>query len=396
MQSIVGRRGVLAGGLALPFVARSAWAAEEIPLGAINPLTGGGGPYGVAMAKVEKALVGRINEAGGVIGRKINLDVEDGQTNPTVGVQAAHKLIDVNKVVAIVGTWASSVTTAVAPLCWQSDTMLFTVSGADTITQLPHHGYIIRTQPNNYLQATRIGEFLLKHGSKRVVAMSRQAPFAAPTWNRLKDVLDKAGASGLLDIVYDPKQTSFRAEVGHALKEKPDTLFFDSYAPDLEILVREVYQAGFDGKRITTAYSANDAVLAALPAAVTNGLWSYAPSPDVDSPAYAAVQQILGVKEPDPYSCQAYDHVALVALSIAKAGVASGRAIHDNVRKISQGSGEVVTDPLQGLALLAKGKEINYNGASGPCDFLPSGDIVSCKFLFQIAENKHNKMLFIS
>ena len=46
------------------------------------------------------------------------------------------------------GTWASAVTTAVAPLCWENKVMLFTVSGADSITRLPHLGYIIRTQPN--------------------------------------------------------------------------------------------------------------------------------------------------------------------------------------------------------------------------------------------------------
>ncbi|MGH7048852.1 MAG: hypothetical protein ACREE2_21005, partial [Stellaceae bacterium] len=134
----------------------------------------------------------------------------------------------------------------------------------------------------------------------------------------------------------------------------------------------------------------------ALPAAVTNGLWSFAPSPDVTSLAYKAVQTILGVSDPDPYSCQVYDHVALVALAIGKAGTASGLAIHDNVRKISQGPGQHLSDPVEGLKLLAEGKEINYDGASGPCHFTPIGDITSCKFLFQVAEHQHNKTLFIS
>ena len=72
-----------------------------------------------------------------MLGRKIDLSGEDDETNPDAGVRAARKLIDVNKVVAVVGTWASAVTTAVAPLCWESRTMLFTVSGADSITKLP-------------------------------------------------------------------------------------------------------------------------------------------------------------------------------------------------------------------------------------------------------------------
>jgi branched-chain amino acid transport system substrate-binding protein len=396
MGSLLSRRAVLGGSLALPFLARSGLAAAPIPLGAINPLTGAGGAYGPSMAKVAKALTARINGAGGVLGRPIALDVEDGQTNPTVAVEAAHKLIDVNKVVAIVGTWASAVTTAVAPLCWQSETMLFCVSGADSITKLPHHGYIIRTQPNTYLQSGRAAGFLLQRQAKRVFGLSAQTPFAVDSWHRLAQVLAEGGASGVGDIIYDPKQISFRSEIGKALAQKPDTLFLNSYAPDLEILLRETYQAGFEGKRFTFAYAATNAVLKALPAGVTNGLFSFAPSPDVGSPAYRAVQAILGVNDPDPYSCQIYDHVSLVALAIAKAGTASGVAIHDNVRKISQGAGEKVGDPVAGLRLLAAGKEINYEGASGPCDFTPIGDIVSCKFLFQVAENQHNKTLFIS
>ncbi|MDA8051338.1 MAG: ABC transporter substrate-binding protein [Rhodospirillales bacterium] len=396
MRVTVSRRSALAGSLALPFLARTGFAANAIPLGAINPLTGAGGAYGPSMAKVAEALVARINRTGGVLGRPIALDVEDDQTNPTVGVEAAHKLIDVGKVVAIVGTWASAVTTAVAPLCWQSRTMLFTVSGADSITRLPHHGYIIRTQPNTHLQSGRAAGFLLQHESKRVFGLSAQTPFAVDSWSRLKEVLAKGGATGIGDIIYDPKQTSFRSEIDKALAAKPDTLFLNSYAPDLEILLRETYQAGFNGKRFTFAYAATDAVLKALPAGVTNGLWSFAPSPDVTSPAYKAVQAILGISDPDPYSCQIYDHVALVALAIAKAGVASGVAIHDNVRKISQGPGQKVSDPVAGLKLLAAGKEINYDGASGPCHFTPIGDILNCKFLFQVVENQHNKTLFIS
>jgi branched-chain amino acid transport system substrate-binding protein len=396
MGSSVPRRAVLGGSLALPLLARSGLAAEAIPLGAINPLTGAGGAYGPSMAKVAKALVGRINSAGGVLGRPISLDVEDDQTNPTVGVQAAHKLIDVNKVVAIVGTWASAVTSAVAPLCWESHTMLFTVSGADSITKLPHHGYIIRTQPNTHLQSGRAAEFLVQQGSRRVFGLSAQTPFAVDSWNRLNEVLEKGGATGVGDIVYDPKQTSFRSEIGKALAAKPDTLFLNSYAPDLEILLREIYQAGFEGKKFTFAYAATDAVLKALPAGVTNGLWSFAPSPDVASPAYKAVQAILGINDPDPYSCQIYDHVSLVSLAIGKAKATSGVAIHDNVRKISQGPGEKISDAVAGLKLLAEGKEINYEGASGPCDFTPTGDIVSCKFLFQVAEGQRNKTLSIS
>jgi branched-chain amino acid transport system substrate-binding protein len=155
-NSRIGRRTALLGGVAAvaaPSVLRAQ--TDPIKIATLTPLTGAGGPYGPVMAKVAAAVVEEVNAAGGVLGRKVVLVSEDDQTNPDVGVRAARKLIDVDKVSAILGTWASSVTTAVAPLCWESKTFLCTVSGADSITLLPHQGYLVRTQPNTVLQVTR-------------------------------------------------------------------------------------------------------------------------------------------------------------------------------------------------------------------------------------------------
>src|SRR6516164_4590385 len=151
--------------------------AAPIRIGTLTPLTGAGGPYGPSMVKTVNAVVDEINAAGGVLGRKIEVVSEDDQTNPEAGVRAARKLIDVDKVSAILGTWASAVTTAVAPLCWESKTFLCTVSGADSITLLPHQGYLVRTQPNTPLQVTNLAEFILSLGCKRVFTMITQTPF---------------------------------------------------------------------------------------------------------------------------------------------------------------------------------------------------------------------------
>src|SRR5258708_610897 len=112
--------------VAAPAVVRAQ--GEPIKIATLTPLTGAGGPYGPTMAKAAAAVVEAVNSAGGVLGRKVVLVSEDDQTSPEPAVRAARKLIDVDKVSAIMGTWASSVTTAVAPLCWESKTPLFTVS----------------------------------------------------------------------------------------------------------------------------------------------------------------------------------------------------------------------------------------------------------------------------
>jgi ABC-type branched-subunit amino acid transport system substrate-binding protein len=369
--------------------------AAPLVLGVLTPLTGAGGFDGPRMLKAMQVVAAEVNAAGGVTGRPIELVVEDDQTNPEAAVRAARKLIDVSKVPVIMGTWASAVTSAVAPVCWESKTFLTTVSGADSITLLPHQGYLIRTQPNNHLQAGKHAQFIASLGAKRVFCLSIQAPFSVPTQNRLAEVLPQHGSALVGSLIYEKDKTTYRSEVDQALRDKPDFLYLNGYAPDVTVLLRDLYRAGFDGGRATQSYAATTKVIEALPPEATEGLYTVQPSADVDSPAYALAAKRIGIADPDSYETQATDWISLVCLTIAKAGEASGTALRDNVRKISQGPGTKVYSAVEGLKALAAGREINYEGASGPCDFTDIGDIIDCKFRYQQVSGGKSKFLKI-
>ncbi len=386
MSSSIHRRRLLAQGLTLGAgVVLAPWVhaqAGTIKLGTLTPLTGAGGPYGPVMVSTVKAVVDEVNAAGGVLGRQLQLMSEDDQTNPEAGVRAARKLIDVDKVSAIMGTWASSVTTAVAPLCWESKTFLATVSGADSITALPHHGYLIRTQPNTTLQGRKFGEFALELGAKKVFFMCPQTPFYQSQLASMKIAVEKAG--GQIDsLVYDDKKPSLRTEVDTALRGQPDVIVLGGYTPDTSVLLKDLFRANFKGKLVGFGYSVNQKLIEALPAEVCEGIYTLSPSSDNSSQAYKRVVEITKTASPDPYSCQIYDHVSLIVLAMASAKASSGEAIKDHIRRVSQGGGEKVESALAGLKLLAAGKKIDYSGASGPCDFSDIGDITDSKFRYE-------------
>jgi branched-chain amino acid transport system substrate-binding protein len=385
MQASTSRRAILTHSLALgatlalPSLARAQ--ADAIRLGTLTPLTGAGGPYGPLMASTVKAVVDEVNGAGGVLGRKIVLSSEDDQTNPEAGVRAARKLIDVDKVSAIIGTWASSVTTAVAPLCWESKTFLATVSGADSITALPHQGYLVRTQPNTTLQGRKFAEFALQLGARKLFFMSPQTPFFESQLAAMRAVTEKAGGK-IESLVYDDKKPSLRTEVDSAMRFAPDLIVLGGYTPDTTTLLKDLYRANYKGKMLGFGYSVNEKLTAALPANVLEGIYTLSPSSDEGSSAYKRVAEITKSANPDPYSCQVYDHVNLILLAMASAKASSGLAIKEAIRNVSQGSGERVESALTGLKLLAAGKQVNYSGASGPCDFTDAGDITDSKFRY--------------
>jgi branched-chain amino acid transport system substrate-binding protein len=140
----------------------------------------------------------------------------------------------------------------------------------------------------------------------------------------------------------------------------------------------------------------NQKLLESLPAEVTEAVYTIAPSPAVNSDAYRRLSEKLAITDLDPYSCQTNDHIALTALAIEQAGEASGEAIKDSVRKISQGDGVEVDNITDGLKALRDGQAINYTGASGPCDFTDIGDILDTQFRYEVVEGGAFKTLKVA
>ncbi|MCC6468090.1 MAG: ABC transporter substrate-binding protein, partial [Alphaproteobacteria bacterium] len=212
--------------------------------------------------------------------------------------------------------------------------------------------------------------------------MSIQAPFAQPTQDRIKSVLPTKGSEMVGALIYDKDKTTYRSEVDLALKTRPDLIYINGYAPDVTVILRDLYRAGFTGPRFAQSYAVTAKVLESLQPEVSEGVITVQPSADIESPAFALAAKRLGIAEPDSYETQATDWASLVSLGIAKAREATGTGLRDNVRKISQGAGTKVYSAVEGLKLMGEGKEINYEGSSGPCDFTDIGDIIDCKFRY--------------
>jgi ABC-type branched-subunit amino acid transport system substrate-binding protein len=366
---------------------------EPIRVGILTPLTGAGGADGPRMLKAMQAVFDEVNKAGGVMGRQIQPVIEDDQTNPEAAVRAARKLIEVNKVSVIMGTWASAVTAAVAPVCWESKTFIMTVSGADSITQLPHQGFLVRTQPTSKLQSDAHGAFIAGLGAKKVSIIGIQAPFALPNRDHLDAILKTKGGSIVSHVIYEKDKPTYRSEIDQAMRANPDFLYLNGYAPDTVVVLRDLFRANINLPKFCQSYAVPQATLNQMPPEVSEGVMTGQPSADVDSTAYTKACERLAAKEIDGYEAQATDWASLAVLTMAKAKDISGVALKDNIRKVSQGSGEKVYTAVDGLKALAAGKEINYEGASGPCDFTDIGDILGCRFRYM--QVKKGKLEFL-
>jgi branched-chain amino acid transport system substrate-binding protein len=96
--------------------AATAFAQSTVKIGLIQPITGPAAYDGQSVVNGARLAENEINAAGGVLGQKIEIVLQDGKADPAESLNAAEKLLDRDKVRVLIGAWASSATLAVMPL----------------------------------------------------------------------------------------------------------------------------------------------------------------------------------------------------------------------------------------------------------------------------------------
>src|SRR6266567_2214093 len=125
----------------------AAAAQESIKVGVIQPLTGAFAASGNYVANGAKIAADEINAKGGVLGKKIELVIEDNKSNPTEAAAVAEKLIVRDKVPVMMGAWGSGFTLAIMPKLMEYKVpMLVETSSAGKITT-SGNPYIFRISP---------------------------------------------------------------------------------------------------------------------------------------------------------------------------------------------------------------------------------------------------------
>jgi branched-chain amino acid transport system substrate-binding protein len=121
-------------------------------------------------------------------------------------------------------------------------------------------------------------------------------------------------------------------------------------------------------------------------------------APLFDSPAYKEFLAAVPGGDTGPYAPQAWDQITLVALALAAGrGEVSGTVIKDNLRTVSNPPGTAVYSFAEGAKLLGEGKKVNYEGASGSCDFDQIGDILSAPFIVQqVRKGKSERVMIVN
>jgi branched-chain amino acid transport system substrate-binding protein len=386
MSSRITRRDVLLAGAGLAAAStlpRVALAQDSgtFRIGTLCPITGAGSPFGSGMQKSIEALVAEVNAAGGAGGRKLELFSEDGQTKPDAAVLAAKKLIEVNKVQAILGTWSSGVTLAVMPLTDAAGIIQMNCSGAPSISTLDTKDLVWRFQATNDRFGQAFAVIAEKRGYKRPATMAFNNASGIGNADGFKKAWEKKGGKVVAGVVYEPNRPSYRTELQQVLAQKPDVIVTGSYLPDSTIILREWYQSGQPTQWIMPGWAANPDLVKAVGNEVVEGLISVDSVSNENARSYKAYsdayQKAAGKEgSTNVYAAMTWDMVMCLALAMEAAGRGATVAqINAKIRDVANPEGTKVFTFAEGKKLLGEKKKINYEGASSRLDFDQYGDV---------------------
>jgi branched-chain amino acid transport system substrate-binding protein len=371
--------------------------AQTFRIGALNPVTGAGSPYGSGMQKMILAAVEAVNAAGGAAGRRLEVSAEDTQTNPQAAVLAAKKLIEVNRVQAILGTWSSGVSLAVVPLTNDANMLLMNTSGAPALSVPPANakGLSYRFQATNDRFGRAFAEIAVKEGFKRAATMAFNNASGIGNTEGFRKAWEAKGNKVVENVVYEPNQPTYRSELQKVLAARPDVIVMGSFLPDTTIILREWFQSGQPVKWIIPGWAANPQLVKALGPDVVEGVISVDSVSNEEAPSFKVYDEAhkKAMNQPglsNVYAAMTWDMVITLALAMEAANSTETAAINAKIREIANPEGKKVYTFAEGKEALKSGK-INYEGASSVLDFDQFGDVTPDFGVFFIEKGNLNR-----
>ena len=369
----------------------------DIAVGSLTPNTGGGGPFGPNITAAHKRVADQVNEMGGVLGRQVRLYQENSETNPETAVRAADKLINVNGVIGILGTWSSSVTLGIMPKCQAASVIQMCTSSSSDIPVADEKGLVFNFQALSPVWGVAIGNLCKERGYGSYGLMALNNDF---TRSMLEAFRETVGADLIAkdEFYYNAGQSSYRSEVTQLIEGNPDAVFVPSYVTDFTAVYKELFRQGYEGAVITTSLATGSEFKDAVGDAADGILHGF-PVPPIGSPAYKEYLVEAGLEDTGevqhPFGTAGRDQMTSLLLAIEKAQTTDTVAVAKAMWDVTTGPDKTtVTNLADGLEALRAGEEINYSGASGSLEFDEEGMVLGRDF--QLAEIQGGKDVVLS
>ena len=217
---------------------------NEIKIGSFGSLTGPTYLYGKLTMNGVDAVFAKVNEEGGVNGRKLVLVREDDRCDPATAIAAVKKLVFEEKVFAIIGGGCSNAALGARPEIIK-DKVPFQVfaSVADGISE-PVSPYIYTTMTTSSIEARSQVQYALDHGAKTIAVVSQHDAWGQSRYEPLMADMKKRGIKPAIDLEMTVDDNDATTQALKIAQVKADAIILELYAKPAAVLVRSLNKLG--------------------------------------------------------------------------------------------------------------------------------------------------------
>src|SRR5690242_7524330 len=245
--------------------------AQTIKIGVNEPLTGPFAASGTYVVNGAKIAADEINAKGGVLGKTIELVIEDNKSNPTEAAAVAEKLITSDKVPVLMGAWGSSLTLAVMPKLMEYETpMVVETSSSGKITTTGNP-YIFRISPPSAIEAAAFKGIVDKLELKKVDFLVINNDWGRGTAEDFSKMMKDKGISiGLVETM-DQGAQDMSAQLSKIKSSDSETVIVTTAVDQLTLIFKQAASLGMKKRIITTGGSQNPDQIIAQAGSAANG-----------------------------------------------------------------------------------------------------------------------------
>jgi ABC-type branched-subunit amino acid transport system substrate-binding protein len=352
------------------------------------------------------AFLGPPEEAGVKLGATdvndadsgLKLDVvfrDSGDTTTDTATVSVTDLLS-QKVSAIVGAASSGVSFTVIDQITGAGVVQFSPANTSPdFTDYNDKGLYFRTAPSDLLQGEVLGNAIAEDGNSTLGLLILNDPYGTGLAKATKTAFEAAGGKVVVEQQFNTGDSNFDAQLSAISAAKPDAVAVITF-DEAKVVVPALVGSGYPGDKLYFV----DGNLADYSTDFAPGLIAGSkgtlPGPKLADDFKTKLLSADPSLTDFSYGPESYDATVLIALAAYAANSTDGVEISKYLRQVSGGSGkgEKVTSFADGAKLLAEGKQIDYDGASGPVTFDENGDPTEATIgIYQYgADNKYTRI----
>jgi branched-chain amino acid transport system substrate-binding protein len=309
-------------------------AQDVIKIGEFASLTGGNASFGQSSHKGTQLAIDELNAAGGVLGKKLQLIVEDDQSQAGQPATIVQKLIAQDKVVAILGEVASSKSLEAAPICQQNRIPM--ISPASTNPKVTETGdYIFRVCFIDPFQGTVMAKFALEKGWKRVALLTDvKQDYSVGLAEFFVKYFKANGGEIVKEQKYSSGDKDFKPQLTSLKAAQPDAIFVPGYYGEVALIGKQARLLGLKQPLLGGDGWIGDSLLKVAGKSLDGSFLSAHFFGEDPSPAVQGFVKKFRAKyneTPDDMAALGYDSAMILAEAIKRAGTTESARLRDAI-----------------------------------------------------------------